>query len=440
MIKLSPSAIWTLKLLLIIILAGLGGFYYHDQSYLSASCFVLLALIGGVFTARSYRHSLQAEQQREAVILQSLGEGLIAVDDKARIVFLNPIACSLLELEHVNEAIGQPLSSLLSLHRMSKSKRHLKEEQTPAAITLKKGELTSGVYIVRRKGGNDMLLHIGSSPVTIEGKITGAILVLRDMTHEKEIERMKTEFISLASHQLRTPLSAIKWFSEMLLSEDAGKLSDDQLDCVTSISQSTDRMVEIVNALLNISRMESGRIVVAPKPTDLRELVSGIIESLKAKTDSKQQTLVVSAHADLPKINLDPRLISQVYLNLISNAIKYTGKGGEIVVFISRTDDKVISQITDNGMGIPREQQSRLFQKFFRAENAAKIETDGTGLGLYLARAIVESSGGKIWFESEVNQGATFWFSIPLSGMKPKEGEVSLDVARLHDKERGVIE
>jgi PAS domain S-box-containing protein len=372
----------------------------------------------------SYRH-LALEKQRAETVLESMGEGLIALDDQGRVVLINTVAATLLGFGSQTKPVGQIAANIMPLHDADDVL--VAPARQPGSLAMQAGRSVNDVYALYAKDKRKILLSIVSSSITLEGRVAGAILVLRDVTKEKEVDRMKTEFISLASHQLRTPLSAIRWFSDMLLDGDAGELQPEQKEFAKTIADSTSRMIELVNSLLNVSRMESGRILIDPKPTDLRELISGIISDLKAKTEEQEQSLIISIHADLPKINLDGRLIGQVYMNLLTNAIKYTPKGGEISVIVSKKDDQVISQVTDNGYGIPKAQQGRVFQKFFRAENVIKHVTDGTGLGLYLIKAIIESSGGKLWFESEEDKGTTFWFSLPLSGMKPKEGEVTLD-------------
>lgn len=373
---------------------------------------------------------LALEKQRDEALLESMSEGLVAVDKQGHVVLVNSVAVKLLDLPPREKVMGMSVFDAYHLYPKEdkdKTTKPLPKEQGPAAVTLATGRSSNDVFALAPQNGRKILVNVSSSPVVLDQKTVGAIIVIRDVTKEKEIDRMKTEFISLASHQLRTPLSAIKWYTEMLLSEDAGKLNSEQKDFAQNVYASSERMIELVNSLLNISRIESGRIIVDPKPTDLQELVGGIVADLKAKTEERQQTLIISVHKDLPKINLDPRLIGQVYMNLLTNAIKYTPKGGEISVFVSKKDDQILSQVTDNGYGIPKSQHSKIFQKFFRAENIIKVETDGTGLGLYLIKAIIESSGGKIWFESEEGKGTTFWFTLPLSGMKPKEGEVTLD-------------
>jgi PAS domain S-box-containing protein len=358
---------------------------------------------------------LAAAKAKDDAILTSMGEGLIVTDDAGHLVLANPAAIELLEINPTKH-IGKVFLRVAKLAEVDA------KDEKPSA-----DQHVTKTYTLTRKDDSKLLIIIMTTPIVQEGKTIGAIGIIRDITKEKEVDRMKTEFISLASHQLRTPLSAIRWFTEMLLNGDAGKLNTEQTDFTKNVLDSTQRMIELVNSLLNISRMESGRIIVDPKPTDLHELVDGIIEDLQAKITDRQQTLTVSIHKELPKINLDPRLISQVYMNFLTNAIKYTPKGGEITVMISRKDKELVSQISDNGYGIPRAQQEKLFRKFFRADNVSKIETDGTGLGLYLVKAIIESSGGRVWYKSEEGKGSTFWFSLPMSGMKKKEGEVTLD-------------
>lgn len=285
----------------------------------------------------------------------------------------------------------------------------------------------SGEFNNHRKNGEDYIAEAHVSPVLdTNGEVQFFVGIERDITHTKEVDRMKTDFISLASHQLRTPLSAMKWFLEMLLAGDLGQLSNEQQEAIDNIEQSNNRMIALVNGLLNISRIESGRIIIEPTPTDLVQLINDIQKELAQKFKEKEQTLIISAHKNLPLINLDSKLISQVIVNLLTNANKYTPSKGEITVFISHKNKEILIQVTDNGYGIPQEDQSKVFARFFRASNVTKQETDGTGLGLYLAKAIIESSGGKIWFTSKIGEGSSFYFTLPISGMQARKGEVRL--------------
>lgn len=284
-----------------------------------------------------------------------------------------------------------------------------------------------GEFKNKRKDGEVYFAEAQISPILDEdNNVVFFVGIERDITHAKEVDRMKTEFISLASHQLRTPLSAMKWFLEMLLNGDAGKLNIEQKEFVTNVDQSNNRMIELVNSLLNVSRIESGRIIIEPKPTNIKDLITETLNEVKVQYKDKKQAVIVNIHDSLPLISLDQKLMRQVYLNLFTNAMKYSPPESEIVIFVSRENDMIVSQITDSGYGIPKKEQDHIFSKFYRATNAIKKETEGNGLGLYLVQSIIESSGGKIWFTSEESKGTSFYFSIPLSGMKQKAGEVHM--------------
>jgi signal transduction histidine kinase len=376
------------------------------------------------------KNAAESERAKDEAILGSVGDGLVVTDNNGKVLLINEVAADLLDVDQ-KASIAQDWLTLVSL--FDEQGNPVLPQDRPIYQTLQSGKRVNQTFIYVKKNDKKVSLSITSTPViqrdpVLDKEIViGAIGIIRDITKEKEVDRMKTEFISLASHQLRTPLSAIRWFTEMLVGGDAGELNAEQKEFAKNIDDSTQRMIDLVNSLLNISRIESGRIMIDPKPTDLKELVEDIVKELRPKLTEKQQNLIISVHQELPKITIDPKLIRQVYLNLLTNAIKYTPNGGEISVFISKKGDEVVSQVTDNGYGIPKSQQAKIFQKFFRAENIIKVETDGTGLGLYLIKAIVESSHGKIWFESNEGEGTTFWFTLPFSGMVAKKGEVTLD-------------
>lgn len=362
---------------------------------------------------------------RYEALLSNIGDGMLATDKQGAIIMINASAQAMLQWTK-EELLGNKIDKILPVAVQVENPfmRVLTTGQKMISSTVGKDN-----YYFVRKDKTTFPIFMTATPVVVNNQIIGSILIFHDATREKEVDRMKTEFISLASHQLRTPLSAIRWFTEMLISGDAGQLNKEQAEFATNVSDSTQRMIELVNSLLNISRIESGRIIIDPRPTDVAKLVQGIVNDLKVKIDEKKQAFIVSVHRDLPLINLDPQLIGQVYLNLLTNAIKYTPISGEISVFVSRKGNELVSQVSDNGLGIPLPQQKRVFQKFFRADNVVKIIADGTGLGLYLVKAIIESSGGRIWFESKEGQGTTFFFSLPITGMIAKKGEVTLTLA-----------
>jgi signal transduction histidine kinase len=259
-----------------------------------------------------------------------------------------------------------------------------------------------------------------------------------DVTKEKEVDQAKSEFVSLASHQLRTPLSAINWYAEMLMDGDAGKLNEEQEKYVKEIYIGSQRMVDLVNSLLNVSRLDLGTFIIEPTIVDIIEISKSVVAELGSKIIEKH--LNVQEMYDEERINFlaDGKLLRIVLQNLYSNAVKYTPNKGKVDVVINVlkkaspiggrkfAKDTLCFVVTDTGMGIPKKQQDKIFSKLFRADNAKVSETEGTGLGLYIVKSIVDQSGGQVWFTSAEGEGTTFYITFPLSGMKKKEGTKEL--------------
>lgn len=232
---------------------------------------------------------------------------------------------------------------------------------------------------------------------------------VEDITARKEAEQLKVDFVSFVTHQLRTPLAGIRWMLESI--EHVERLDAETRSAITDAHTSSLRLIRLVNDLLEITRLEGGNTD-NPVPIDLAALTKQAISDLSPHSVPKQQTISVTA-GDVPQVLLDPRLGRQMVMNFLSNAIKYTPQGGTIEVDIACQDGAVRWSVRDTGIGIPLSSQTRLFEKFYRAENAESVDTEGTGLGLYLVRLIAERSGGCVSCTSVVGEGSTFTLTLP---------------------------
>ena len=236
------------------------------------------------------------------------------------------------------------------------------------------------------------------------------------------INKAKSEFVSLASHQLLTPLANIRWYTEMLLEEN-NYSKEKRRKYFSKIENSSQKMVELVQALLNVSRIEMGTFLIETQPTDILEIISSILDELNYKIKEKNLSISKKFPKKLDTFIADPRMLRVIFQNLLSNSVKYTRKNGQVEIFISKNKENLTIQVTDNGYGIPEDQKDKIFTKLFRADNVREEETDGTGLGLYITKSIVDNSGGKIWFESTENKVTNFYVKYPLSGMKNLKGK-----------------
>jgi len=291
------------------------------------------------------------------------------------------------------------------------------------------GEVVSHELLNRHRNGRLYTALGRITPIVRRGRVVAYIATEEDITHLKEIDRAKTEFISLASHQLRTPLSTVNWYAEMLLAGDAGIISKTQQRYLGEIYKGNHRMIDLVNALLNVSRLEMGTFMIEPEPTRLGDVAASVLNELKPSIVQKRLQVTTTIARSVPPLSVDPKLTRILFQNLLSNAVKYTPDNGSIKLGIAhdRRRRNVIVTVADTGYGIPAEEQAQIFTKLFRATNVRERETDGTGLGLYIVRSILEQCGGKVWFTSEEDKGTVVSFSLPARGMRPKTGTKPLD-------------
>jgi len=359
------------------------------------------ALLNMLEDVEESRRKVEEERDKTGAIITNLTDGLLVFDEEGKLSLINPQA------EDFFKVRGKEI--------IDKSIIELGTFPTIKPVVTLVGKEIKGIFRKEIQIKENLVLEVSTIPIMREEEKLGTLMILHDITREKMIERMKTEFVSLSAHQLRTPLSAIKWTLRMLLDGDLGPILKEQREFIEKSYGSNERMINLINDLLDVTRIEEGRYLYKPVFANIEPIVQFVINSFKKEIEEKNlQFEFKKPEEKLPAVKVDVEKIKLAIQNLLENAIRYTRPGGEVIISLKYAKGEIELSIKDTGVGIPKDQQARVFTKFFRAANVIRMETEGSGLGLFIAKNIIEAHGGRIWFESEEGKGTTFYFTLPV--------------------------
>lgn len=355
-------------------------------------------------------------------VLASIAEGVLVNDVAGRVTLVNRSAAQLLRVD-AKTSVGQPIrvmfESFTSRARTALLEAMQRVYADPYSYADGQGVTETLIEV------DSQVIQAYLSPLLEDaGEFLGIVTVLRDITREVAAERVKTEFVSNVSHELRSPLTSIKGYVDLLLSGDIGKLQPLHEDYLNVIRTNANHLVRLIDDLLDVSRFDSGRFELEVFPIDAESLIIEALEMVRPQVDQKHLQLTTQLQPRVGAVLGDRGRLVQVLLNLLSNACRYTPEGGEISVRLSKADSVLRVDVIDTGMGIALEDQSKIFQRFYRVNEQSVKEVQGTGLGLPIAKMLVEMHGGRIWVESQVGQGSMFTVILPL-----KENEIAQVVA-----------
>jgi len=363
------------------------------------------------------REAADATANRLRSILESAGESIIMVDNMGLCVVANHQVGSVLGIP-AERCLGQSVYELHShATRIFRGSGAL--EWTPLPDGSPPVEIQTA--IVETREDHPRIFHEFSAPVQDElGRVIGRIYVYRDITKETEVDRMKSEFIATVSHELRTPMTSIKGSLGLVLGGIAGPLPADARDLLSIAQNNTDRLIRLINDILDISRIEAGKMEIRRAPLSMADAVHRAVRELEGFANQRSIHISFDLPDDLPRAVADYDRLQQVLVNLLSNAIKFSEAKSRVTVAADLDDGMIRVRVQDQGPGIPKDHQSQIFEKFHRVDNASTRKTGGTGLGLAICKAIVEEHGGRIWVESEAGKGSTFTFTLPAESAPPE--------------------
>ncbi len=359
---------------------------------------------------------IEEEKDRTESILRflkSIGEGVFATDIDGKVIFMNETAEVMSgKLFHdVEKTKDQEVFSFLK-------NAHIKPEKISFVEQAMKKKRTVSFP------NHTVLLH-NEKKIPVSGTcslirdagdtIIGTITVFQDVTKKHELDQMKDSFLSVAAHQLRTPLGSMRWSMELLLGGDLGKLPKEAKEAVGQIYDNSQRMIALVNDLLDVSRIDQNRGKEEKQPVDVIATLKEIIKAMAAEAKKRSVTIRTNfPKQSVPALSAPPKHLYEALENLVSNAIKYNRKDGTVTIAVKLTDKELLVTVKDTGIGIPKDDQSKIFSKFFRAQNAVLKETEGSGLGLSVVKSYLEEANARAWFESEENIGTTFFAEFSL--------------------------
>jgi PAS domain S-box-containing protein len=346
--------------------------------------------------------------QAEAV-LQSLPEGTIVTDSNSTIRFINKRAAEIFALNPL-DVVGQPFSEVIGHRRINKA-----IQKTIASGGQWRPEITPKTLNVTING-KERYIKVEVSPMVEEEKLVGTVILLTDVSHYERSDRLKNQFVATVSHEFRNPLTSIVMAIELLLSRKKVQFTGEDLALAQVIRDDAQRLTQLVSNLLNLSKLQEGEIKMELENASVAEMASMAIGPLQLQLQEKNITLITKIPEDLPEIYVDATKATWILTNLVGNAIRYTPVGGEITISADHTDRKVFITVCDTGTGIHPKYHEKIFEKYTQLKgNGAK---GGAGLGLAIAKEIVEAHGGKIWVISEVNKGSCFKFTLPIKEME----------------------
>lgn len=344
---------------------------------------------------------VKEEKNKTSAIITNFSDGILVFDEKNRLVLINPRAEKLLKTAAVKIT--------------GKSLLKLKEVASFKALMKILGDELKSVFREELALDDELILEVSTISIMNGKEKFGTLAVLHDISREKALEKIKSEFVFLAAHQLRTPLAGTKWAMKMMIEGNFGEINQKQKELLESGYESNERMVALVNDLLNVASIEEGKFGYSFVLADFGEVINEAIKEQNLLARKKNVKINFKKPAESLKIEIDRQKIKMAVGNLLENAINYSRTGDSVKIILSRRGPSSVEvAIKDNGIGIPKEHLSRLFSKFFRAKNAIQIQPEGSGLGLFIAKNIIEKHGGKIRINSEEGKGTTARFTLLL--------------------------